>query len=129
MTAAVSLSGSTATVTISKSGGITPAAMQTLVNGIAYKNTSNNPTTNNRVVTLTSIQGSGGTANGGVDTSTLSIASTITVIPVNNPPTLTATANNPTFTEGGSAANLYSSTCDIYNRIRADYIKVGFNSN
>jgi hypothetical protein len=110
MTASVSLSGTTATVTISKSGGITPAAMQTLVNGIAYKNTSNNPTTSNRVVTLTSIQGSGGTANGGVDTSTLSIASTVTVLTVNIPPTLTATANNPTFTEGGSAATLYSST-------------------
>ena len=29
---------------------------------------------------------------------------------VNAPPTLTANANNPTFTEGGSAATLYSST-------------------
>ena len=129
MTATVSLSGSTATVTISKPGGITPAAMQTLVNGIAYKNTSNNPTTNNRIVTLTSIQGSGGTANGGVNTSPLSITSSIIIYLINNPPTLTAAANNPTFTEGGSAAILYLFNWNIYNRIRANYIKAGSNSN
>ena len=93
MTAAVSLSGTTATVTISNTGGITPAAMQTLVNGIAYKNTSNNPTTNNRVATLTSIMGNGGTANG----------NSLITTPngMNAPVSLTGTKANVTISKSG----------------------------
>src|SRR5437763_1029904 len=51
---------------------------------------------------MTSIQDSGGTGNGGVDTTSLSIASNVTVTPVNDAPTLSATASNPTFTEGSA---------------------------
>lgn len=86
MAVGVAVTGTTATVTISKAGGITPAEAQTLVNAIAYSNTSQNPTAAERVITLTSIQDSGGTADGGVDTTVLAIASTVTVVPVNDPP-------------------------------------------
>ena len=92
MTAGVSLSGNTATVTLSKAGGITVAQAQTLVNALAYSNSSDNPTVANRVVTLTSIKDTGGTANGGVDTTSLSVASTTIVTPVNDAPTITSGA-------------------------------------
>lgn len=86
MAVGVAVTGTTATVTINKAGGITPAEAQTLVDAIAYSNTSQNPTAADRVITLTSIQDSGGTADGGVDTTVLAIASTVTVVPVNDPP-------------------------------------------
>ncbi|MGZ5058791.1 MAG: DUF4347 domain-containing protein, partial [Methylobacter sp.] len=88
MTAAVAVSGSTATVTISKAGGISAANMQTLVNGLTYKNSSNNPSVgSSRVVTLTQVKDNGGTSGGGVDTTTLSSASTVSLVAVNNAPT------------------------------------------
>ncbi len=84
----VSVSGGTATVTVSKSSGITAALMQTIINAITYQNTSETPAAGNRVVTLTSLRDSEGTANGGNDTASLSISSTVTVTPVNDAPTL-----------------------------------------
>ncbi|MCE5983706.1 DUF4347 domain-containing protein [Pseudomonas sp. LF19] len=84
----VNITGSTATVTLSKVGGITTAATQTLVDGLAYRNSSQAPDTTSRVVTLTSIRDTGGTSNGGVDTQVLAIASTVTVVAVNDAPTL-----------------------------------------
>ena len=87
MTYAVSVSGGMATITLSKSDGISAAAMQALIDGIAYQNTSDAPTGANRTVTITSIKDSGGTANGGVDTTTLSIASIASIIAVNDAPT------------------------------------------
>jgi hypothetical protein len=92
MGCSVSVTGSTATVTLSKVGGITAANMQALVNGMTYTNTSENPTTaNDRIITLTSVQDNGGTANGGADKSTLSIASTVAVTGVNDAPVLDST--------------------------------------
>ena len=104
----VSVSGTTATVSLS-GGTLSTAAAQTLIDNISYQNNSNTPNTSNRVVTITSLQDSGGTANGGDDTAALAIASTVTVVGVNDEPTLTATGSNPTFTEGGAAASLFSS--------------------
>ncbi|WP_461521987.1 choice-of-anchor Q domain-containing protein, partial [Porticoccus sp.] len=104
----VSLSGGTATVTLS-GGSLSTTATETLVDAISYQNNSNDPNTSNRVVTITSLQDSGGTANSGDDTAALSIASTVTVQTVNDEPTLTASASNPTFTEGGAATSLFSS--------------------
>lgn len=87
MSYSVSISGETATVTLSKGIGISAAAMQTLVDGISYKNNSNTPATaNSRVVTLTSVKDDGLTANDGADTATLSVASTVTVVAVNDAP-------------------------------------------
>jgi len=87
MSYTVSVSGSTATVTITKAGGIATTAAQTLVDALAYSNTSENPTTGSRTLTLTQIKDNGGDANGGEDTTALSIASTVTVSAVNDDPT------------------------------------------
>jgi hypothetical protein len=108
-TATVALLSGTATVTVS---GLTlsPAQLQTLVDGLAYSNTSDDPTDANRVVTITQVVDSG--ANGGVNnddsTTALSIVSTVNVDPVNDEPTLTATAANATFTEGGAPADIFT---------------------
>jgi len=86
----VSVASGTATVTIGKVGGISSAAAATLVDGLSYRNASELPGTTSRVVTLTGIQDDGGTANGGVDTSALSVAATASVVSVNDAPSITA---------------------------------------
>ncbi|GGO81520.1 hypothetical protein GCM10011348_20750 [Marinobacterium nitratireducens] len=107
LTFGVAVSGTNATISLT-GGTMTTATAQTLIDNISYQNNSNTPSTSNRVVTITSLRDSGGTANGGVDTASLSVASTVTVVGVNDAPTLTATGSNPTFTEGGAAASLFS---------------------
>lgn len=103
MSGIVSVAGSTATVMITKPGGILAANMQTLVNRITYRNSSENPTTTSgRVITLISIQDNGGTANGGVDTTSLSIASTVTIVVVNDAPVLTTSGGTTAYTEKGA---------------------------
>ena len=98
------VSGGTATVVLS-GGTLNATATQALVNGITYQNTNvDQPTAGNRVFTLTQVKDSGGVANSGVDTTTLSVASTVGVTALNDAPTLSATASNPTFTEGAAAA-------------------------
>ena len=105
MSYTVTIVGGTATVALTKAAGVSAANINTLINGITYQNTNtDNPTAGSRTFTLTQIQDSGGSSNGGVDTSTLSIASTVTVTPVNDAPTLTATASDPTFTEAAGLA-------------------------
>ncbi|THF63628.1 DUF4347 domain-containing protein [Pseudothauera nasutitermitis] len=84
----VSVSGGTATVTLSKAGGLNATDAQSLVDGMGYRNDSEAPGTASRVVTLTSITDSGGTANNGSDTANLSIISTVAVVAVNDAPTL-----------------------------------------
>jgi hypothetical protein len=84
----VSVSSGTATVTLGTGAGINTAAAQTLVDGIAYRNASEAPTGASRVVTLTSIMDDGGTANGGVNATSLAIAATVSVVAVNDAPTL-----------------------------------------
>ncbi|SFM70128.1 protein of unknown function, partial [Nitrosomonas nitrosa] len=76
----VALVVDTATVTLTKAG-MSTADVQTLIDGLAYSNTSSSPSSANRVVTITSMQDNGGTTNGGVDTATLSISSTVAVVP------------------------------------------------
>ncbi|MBU1099567.1 MAG: cadherin-like domain-containing protein [Bacteroidetes bacterium] len=98
MTVTVSVVAATATVTISKAGGISGAAIQTLVDGITYRNENDTPNTSNRVVTLTSVKDNGGTSDGGTDTSALNTASTITVVAANDAPVLDNTAS-PAFTD------------------------------
>ncbi|MBW8830002.1 MAG: DUF4347 domain-containing protein [Burkholderiales bacterium] len=88
MAYSVSMAGSTATVTISKIAGITTAAAQTLVDGMTYRNTSEAPDTASRTVTLTSITDDGGSANGGVDTTSMSVGATVVIDAVNDAPTL-----------------------------------------
>ena len=93
MSYSVSVSSGTATVTISKAGGVSSATASTIVDGMSYRNASEAPNTANRVVTLTSIQDNGGTANGGVDTTSLSVAATVAVVSVNDAPSITAPAS------------------------------------
>lgn len=77
----VTVSGTTATVTLSKIGGMTAGEADSLIDGLAYANTSDTPSTaTDRVVTLTQIADDGGTANGGVDTASLSVSATVSVV-------------------------------------------------
>ena len=84
----VAVVGTTATVTLS-GGSVGNGLMQTLVNAISYQNNSEKPTTTNtRIVTLVSISDDGGTANGGDDVAAISVASTVTVVAVNDIPVI-----------------------------------------
>ncbi|MBP2300815.1 DUF4347 domain-containing protein [Azospirillum picis] len=128
---AVSVAGTTATVTITKSG-LSAGDLQTLITALAYKNTAGTVTAGNRTVTLTSVQDSGGTGNGGSDTATVSLASTIGVTAPNHAPTVSGlTATSPTFTEKGNAvalfsgASLTSGTGDSGQSIKAVTLTVG----
>ncbi|RTL27881.1 MAG: DUF4347 domain-containing protein, partial [Burkholderiales bacterium] len=104
MSYSVTISSGTATVVLTSASGISTANTQTLVNGITYQNTATDtPTAGTRTFTLTQIKDNGGTSNGGVDTTTLSVASTVSVVATNDAPTLTATASNPTFTEAAGS--------------------------
>ncbi|MCA6954972.1 Ig-like domain-containing protein, partial [Pectobacterium polaris] len=86
----VSVAAGTTTLTLSKAGGISASAAATAIDGITYRNTSENPTGPTRTVTLMSISDNGGTSNGGVETTTLSIAATVTIVAVNDSPTISA---------------------------------------
>ena len=104
-TAGISVTGSTATVTLTGTS-LTSAQAQTLVEGLGYRNASDNPATAaNRVVTLTSLTDSGGTAGGGADTTALAIASTVTLTAVNDAPVIAGLAGDTVQTvAGGSPA-------------------------
>lgn len=115
----VSVAGSTATVTLTKTGDFSETGMQDLVDGLQYRNMSQEPTSNTRVVTLTSLKDSGGTINGGVDTTVLNVASTVCVITVPGSPTaVTAIGGDGQATvsfiapssNGGSAISGYTVT-------------------
>lgn len=101
----VSVSGGVATVTVDKSGGLSAAQVQTLVNGLTYRDTSEAPTAGSRPITLTSIRDNGGTANGGTDTTALSLTSTVTVVAVNDAPVLTTSGGNAAFTAGDNTVS------------------------
>ncbi|MBK5969233.1 MULTISPECIES: beta strand repeat-containing protein [Thiorhodovibrio] len=106
-TAAVSLSGSTATVTVT---GLdrTQVQFEALVNGLAYRNTSDDPTAaSDRVVTITAVQDDGGKANGGADSTTTAIASTVTLTAVNDPPEVGSVfGETATLVAGAGAQNV-----------------------
>ncbi len=88
----VSISGGTATLTLSSAAGLSTSTTASLINGITYRNSSEAPTAANRVVTLTGVRDNGGTTNGGVNTTALSIASTVSVVAVNDAPVISAPA-------------------------------------
>ncbi len=95
----VSVTGSTATVSFS-GASLTDAQLQTLVDGLTYRNTSDNPTTaGNRVVTITGITDDGGTANSGADSAAPNITSTATIAAVNDDPSATGLPASLSFTE------------------------------
>jgi hypothetical protein len=86
LTATVSVSGGTATVNFT-GASLSEAQLQTLVDGLSYRNTSDNPTIGgNRVVTITRLTDTGGTANGGADSATPNLSSTVALTGVNDAP-------------------------------------------
>ena len=107
----VTISGSDATLVISKTGGYTSAEAEAMINGAAYNNTSENPQGVARVVTLTSIQDDGGTANGGDDFTSYGLASLVTIQTVNDVPTIANVGGDTlNYTEGDGAQVIDQST-------------------
>lgn len=90
-TVAVASAGANAyTVTVTFATPLTAGDTLTFLNGIRYRNTdSQNPGTASRTFTLDRITDDGGTANGGTDTASISVAATVTVGRANDAPTLT----------------------------------------
>lgn len=112
MTVAVDTSGSPITVSITKAAGISAGAMQTLIDNILYSNTSQDPTAGAREVTIVRLDdnGANGGANGDDNTATFASKATVTVVPVNDPPTLTATGFNPSYDEATAPVALFNPT-------------------
>jgi len=88
MTVSVAVSGSTATVTITKPSGVSAAIAQSIIDGLTYGNLSTPLTVASRTITLKSIQDSGGITDGGIDTTTFTIASIVNVVAANVAPSL-----------------------------------------
>ncbi|MCP5012072.1 MAG: hypothetical protein GY942_19015 [Aestuariibacter sp.] len=108
----VSVSGTTATVTLS-GGTASTANVVSDIDNATYINNSQDPTDANRVVTITAVVDSGGTANGGDNTGTPVATSTVNVNPVNDAIDITVTGNTVLFTEGaGATTSLFGSSID-----------------
>jgi len=88
----VSVTGGTATVTLARD--VDASTWNALIDGIAYENTSQNPTAGKRSITLCQVTETGG------ESSEVAVTSHVQVSPVNDAPTLTL--NPITVTEGGS---------------------------
>ncbi|MDH4568073.1 DUF4347 domain-containing protein [Pseudomonas sp. BN414] len=86
----VSVSGGTATVTLAIAGGLSTGNVQTVIDGMSYRNSSETPSGSSRAVTLTSISDSGGTSNGGVNSTSVSVAAMVGIEAVNDGPSITA---------------------------------------
>ncbi|MFB3949206.1 putative Ig domain-containing protein, partial [Aeromonas veronii bv. sobria] len=95
----ISLAGSTATVTLS---GLSRdnSQMGTLVDGLGYRNTSDNPGSNSRVVTITQINDNGSSSN----SANPGLASSVALTPVNDAPSVTTAGGTTPFTEGTPTA-------------------------
>ncbi|WP_138429678.1 putative Ig domain-containing protein [Fodinibius saliphilus] len=107
LSTSVSVSASTATVSFN-GAALSASQLQTLVDNLAYRNASDDPTTgSSRVVTITEIIDSGGTANGGDDTAALSLSSTVSLTAVNDAPVLAnLDGNNTGVQAGGNAVHI-----------------------
>ncbi|MEQ9901794.1 beta-propeller fold lactonase family protein [Pectobacterium punjabense] len=87
----------TGTLVINHETGVTATAAQTLVNGIAYVNDTEQATTGVRTITLNSLRDNGGTAGEGKDTGELAISATI-ALAINNAPGWQNTVTDPNAT-------------------------------
>ncbi len=108
----VTVASGTATVSLTQGAGITPAQMQTLVDGMTYQHTSQDPTAATRVVTLTRLDDNGSNSAPNDNTATLSLVSTVTVTAQNDPPTITAIGDQ-TIPEDGTTGALAFSVSDV----------------
>ncbi|MDR0281234.1 MAG: DUF4347 domain-containing protein [Paucimonas sp.] len=86
-TVTVSLNNGTALVTLTHSG-LASATAQTIVNNMTYNNASEGPSGSSRVVTLFTVTDTGGVANAGADATAPGITSTVTLVSINDAPTL-----------------------------------------
>lgn len=118
----VAVTGTTATVSFT-GATLSNAQLQTLVDGLTYRNTSENPTTaGNRVVTITGITDSGGTAGGGVESATPNLTSTVSLTPVNDPPVIANLDGDNTALQPGAADNIDNGgNATVANIDSADY--------
>lgn len=93
----ITLTGSVATVTISRATGITSPEANALVDTLRYGHLGQNPTEADRVIDLVRVTDNGGTPNGGSDTTLLSGATaTVTVAAVNDAPQINFSDNQST---------------------------------
>ncbi|MFX4229838.1 MAG: hypothetical protein ACFHHU_18750 [Porticoccaceae bacterium] len=106
LTVNVSVSGTTATISFS-GATLTSAQIQTLVDGLSYRNTSDNPTTaGNRVVTITGITDNGGTANSGSNSAAPNLTSTVSLTAVNDAPVIGNLNGDNTALQPGNTSNI-----------------------
>jgi|GEM_PF-1137814 len=96
----VTVAAGTATVTFS-GATLSATQLQTLVDGLTYINTSQDPTDGDRTITLTQIVDSGSNTSPNDNVTALAIASTVNVDPVNDGPGNTVPGTQA-FNEGGS---------------------------
>ncbi|MGE8358175.1 MAG: sulfurtransferase, partial [Microvirgula sp.] len=73
-----------------------------VINGITYRDSSGSATGGSRVVTLTGVQDNGGTSNGGIDITSLAVASSIMVGAV---PVVGVSGGSSAFTAGDNMAS------------------------
>jgi large repetitive protein len=95
-----------ATGTLTLSGSSSVANYQTALDSVTYTNTSDDPSAATRTVTIITNDGA---AN------SVATTDTITVQPVNDAPTLTATGNNPNYSNG----------VDLFSSVTASTIEAG----
>lgn len=123
LTVNVSVTGSTATVS-SSGATLSEAQLQTLIDGLVYRNTSDNPTTvGNRVVTITGVSDNGGTANGGSNSAAPNLVSTVSLTGVNDAPVVSNVYTEISQVVAGSGAQALSGFTDaaVSNADSADY--------
>jgi VCBS repeat-containing protein len=87
-----------ATGILTLTGSATLADYQAVLAQVGFESTSNDPGTSRTI---------SWTVNDGTSNSTAALT-TVTVIPVNDEPTLVATGQNPVYTENGAAVDLFS---------------------
>lgn len=109
-TVTVTMINGTATVTVTSTSGIPSAEIAALINGIAYANTSEDPSAGARELTITRVQDNGGTANGGSNSATPNITATIDVQPVNDAPVLVSKATTAVYAISSSSVTLFAGT-------------------
>jgi len=85
----VSVVGGTATISLSHAG-LSTASASGVIDAMSYRNSSEAPGSGTRSVSLVGVRDSGGTANGGVDSASLAIAANVSVVAVNDAPTISA---------------------------------------
>ncbi|MCU9840586.1 hypothetical protein OEZ49_22865, partial [Ruegeria sp. WL0004] len=95
----VSVSVTTGTATVSISGAALATNARQILDTLAFEVSGDAPTAGDRVFAITSLMDSGGTANGGTDTTAPSINSTVTVTAVNDAPEVSGAPTDVSVTE------------------------------